>query len=108
MIKQGKEIRANAVEWRMGGVGIWLIDHDSEGRRTVAKPIEFEPFVEGSLLEPALHLSPERAQLLIDDLWAAGFRPTQGRQSDGVTAAQASHLADMRAIVASRLKIGLP
>ena len=108
MIRQGKEIRANSTAWDMDAVGVWLIDHDRDGNRMIAKPLEFEPFIQGSGLQPTLHLLPESAQVLIDDLWSAGFRPTQGRQSEGVTAAQAEHLADMRAIVADRLKVALP
>lgn len=75
-----------------------------------AKPIEFEAVGDGVCIthDPALTLSETAAQELIDELWNAGLRPTRGRQSEGVTAAQARHLEDMRALVFAKLKITQP
>ena len=49
-----------------------------------------------------------RAQRLMDELWTAGLRPTQGKQSEGVTAAQGRHLEDMRAIAFAKLEVAKP
>lgn len=57
---------------------------------------------------PTVEMRPEDAQRLMDDLWHAGLRPTQGKQSEGVTAAQQAHLNDMRAIVFAKLEIEKP
>lgn len=107
MIRQGKEVRAFANVYR-GGVGIWLLDYDEQGSRLIAKPIVYEHDDFREERPASIKLLDERAQQLIDDLWSAGLRPTQGRQSEGVTAAQARHLDDMRAIVADKLKVTLP
>lgn len=71
--------------------------------------VTFEKAEPGSIIErPSLSLSPEMAQSLMDDLWACGLRPTRGEQSEGVTAAQAAHLADMRALVFAKLGVPKP
>jgi hypothetical protein len=76
----------------------------------IAKPIEFEPHQEGTVApdRPALSLRQGEAQTLIDSLWSAGLRPTQGKQSEGVTAAQDRHLQDMRALAFAKLGVERP
>jgi hypothetical protein len=61
-----------------------------------------------SVDEPLLILATEDAQRLIDELWQAGLRPTQGKQSEGVMSAQASHLEDMRALAFAKLNVTKP
>jgi len=39
------------------------------------------------------------AQALMDDLWASGFRPTEGAGSAGAMGAVQQHLKDLRRIV---------
>ncbi len=48
--------------------------------------------------QPMLALSNEEAQQLIDELWRAGLRPTDGSGSAGAMAATQKHLEDMRKI----------
>ena len=45
------------------------------------------------------------AQILMDDLWSAGLRPTEGSGSAGSLAATQKHLEDMRTI--AFYKIGI-
>lgn len=78
------------------------------GRESVAAPIEFVPHERGTWAPEHLQLEQHEAQALIDTLWSAGLRPTQGRQSEGVTAAQDRHLQDMRAIAFAKLKVEPP
>ena len=47
----------------------------------------------------ALRLADCRAQELMDRLWTAGLRPTEGRGSAGALAATERHLEDMRKLV---------
>lgn len=47
------------------------------------------------------------AQVLMDDLWAAGLRPTEGSGSAGSLKATENHLNDMRKIVAKQLDISI-
>jgi len=49
--------------------------------------------------EPSLRLRLDEAQQLIDELWRAGLRPTEGSGSAGAMAAVERHLEDMRTLV---------
>ncbi len=53
------------------------------------------------------YIDSAEAQKLANDLWEAGIRPEQSKTGQGMTDAMARHLADMRAIVADRLKVPL-
>lgn len=53
----------------------------------------------GRATEPTFRLPFHAAQTLMDDLWAAGLRPTEGAGSAGAFQAQQKHLEDMRALV---------
>jgi hypothetical protein len=66
---------------------------------------ETKPFVE--CIEPICCLSKQAAQSLMDDLWKAGLRPTEGEGSAGSLAATQAHLGDMRKIVAVKLGVTL-
>lgn len=58
--------------------------------------------------EPLLTLKYQQAQELMEQLWAAGVRPTQAAGSIGQLAAVEKHLADMRALTAHVLQAKLP
>lgn len=60
---------------------------------------------EGLAPDPAFNIPVEAAQLLMDDLWMAGIRPTEGSGSAGSLAATQRHLEDMRTIAFEKLKI---
>lgn len=49
--------------------------------------------------EPTMNIQETEAQVLMDDLWAAGLRPTEGSGSAGAIAAVKFHLEDMRKLV---------
>lgn len=78
--------------------------------RATAKPLEFVAHEPGTVatVGPAIEFREGEAQALIDALWSAGLRPTQGKQSEGVTAAQDRHLQDMRAIAFAKLNVERP
>ena len=67
-----------------------------------------EKVTQGTFTDPTFRLMGGEAQALADSLWSAGYRPSQGKQSEGVTAAQGRHLEDMRAIAFDRLKVVAP
>lgn len=50
-------------------------------------------------LEPTFSLDYEQAQELIDSLWSAGLRPSEGSGSAGSLAATQRHLEDLRKLV---------
>ena len=69
------------------------------GRRAAALPVVFNEVEAGALIDPALRLTRDSAQELMDALWSAGLRPTEGSGSAGSLAATERHLADMRGIL---------
>lgn len=112
MIKQGYEIHAHRNPYRSDGVEIYITRYSDNGQRLIAvrsgDAMTWEELRPHDFHSPTLGLFPERAQELMDELWNAGLRPTQGKQSEGVTAAQSRHLEDMRAIAFERLKVEKP
>lgn len=89
-------------------IGIAIGQRGEDGRwEKMALPLRMEP-VGGNFLQEALSLSQEAAQVLMDDLWHIGIRPTSGKGSAGQLAAVSHHLGDMRAIVENKLKVKLP
>jgi hypothetical protein len=108
MILQGYDLGAYLMPWAGFDIGFMLVRYSETGQRENAVAIEWAPLSEGASTAPSFTLPPERAQRLMDMLWDAGMRPTQGKQSEGVTAAQARHLDDMRTICFSKLNIAAP
>ena len=51
----------------------------------------------------AMHLDLTEAQALMDRLWMAGLRPTEGSGSAGALLATQSHLMDMRTVAFAAL-----
>jgi len=79
------------------------------GKRAYPKEIVWEELGDSlPINEPLLSLATEEAQRLMDELWQAGLRPTQAKQSHGAFDAQGQHLADMRAIAFAKLKVERP
>jgi hypothetical protein len=106
----GLEARAWLQPWSHS-VAFYLLAKDEGGSPLVAEPVCWQPREsQERFLEPvpSFRLDAEAAQRLMDELWSCGFRPAQGKQSEGVTVAQERHLQDMRAIAFDRLKIDTP
>lgn len=97
------EIRAFLEHFRpRDGIDICIFDGDS-----VATSVTTEPYKPGEVLKPLLSIDGRQAQVLMDDLWACGLRPTEGSGSAGSLAATERHLADMRKIVEKKLGVTL-
>ena len=75
------------------------------GGEAVAQRITFAEQPEGKVLEPCIKLPFEAAQQLIDDLWNAGFRPANAKATDETTAAQRSHIEDLRSVTTRLLDV---
>ncbi len=105
-MKNRIEIRAER-EWMRNSIALHLFTESSgDGVGSVAKPIEFMTVEEGELFgEPLMRLKMDQAQQLMDELWRAGLRPTEGTGSAGAMAATERHLKDMQTIVMHSLKI---
>lgn len=50
-------------------------------------------------VEPTLTMTDDMAQQLMDNLWAAGLRPSDAKATPGALAATEKHLDDMRKLV---------
>ncbi len=60
---------------------------------------------EGLTPDQSFSLEIEAAQTLMDDLWNAGIRPTEGAGSAGAMLATQKHLADMRTLAFHKLGV---
>lgn len=96
------EIRARAEPYA-DAIGIFI-----QQGKSAARQIVMETMAEGEFRTPLVRLGIHEAQMLIDDLWSAGLRPTAGKQSEGMVSATEAHLRDMRAIAFAKLNIGQP
>lgn len=68
-----------------------------EDRKAISvQMVECKP---GDTVDPFLYLSREEAQNLVNQLYAAGIQPEQGKGSAGQLAAIKYHLEDMRKLV---------
>ena len=74
------------------GFGIWFKKGKDYGR-----PILFDDSKPGAYHSPSVILDDDQIQVLMDQLWAAGIRPTQ-EGTAGQLAATAYHLKDMRTL----------
>ena len=97
------EIRVQNAPW-YDGIEI-LITETTNGRRSVAKTVTLEEMKPGEYCEPTMSIKHKEAQQLIDELWQAGLRPTEGTGSAGSLKATERHLEDMRKIAFNKLKI---
>ena len=104
------KLRVHATrDFYTGGISLFIAHRSDDGAMYVAKPAEFERLEPGyASSNPILSLSIEDAQLIIDELWNVGLRPSEGTGSAGALAASERHLADMRAIAFHSLGVTKP
>ncbi len=93
------EIRAVSAPWHRG-VDLLIRHGDAVGVHVNMKKVESNVEV-----SPTVSIGINEAQTLMDDLWAAGIRPTEGSGSAGSLRATERHLSDMRKIVFNKLGI---
>lgn len=104
------ELRSQPTPFHMNGVSFLLMmggfreesDHYYVLRE---KDVVLEKQFVGNLGSPSFHLNQEEAQQLFDDLWLAGFRPTEGYKGPEAFVAQGEHLKDMRKMLFNKLGI---
>lgn len=87
------KIRMRKVDWE-AGVRFYI----HEGQKYVSKMI-FKNMNECEVIEDSGYMSNEDAQVLMDDLWNVGLRPTEGTGSAGAMAATQNHLKDLQRLV---------
>ena len=73
------------------------------------RPLKVEDFEEarlGTMPESTFSIDATAAQVLMDDLWGCGIRPSEGASSAGAMLATQNHLKDMRRLVFSLMGLG--
>jgi len=101
-------LRAHNAPWA-ACIEFQLDSHDElSNRHSIAQNVEFVEAIPGTRYEPLFSLDHDKAQVLMDDLWNAGLRPTEGKGSAGSLRATEKHLDDMRRIVFGHLKSDNP
>lgn len=88
-------IRAQSLPWKRG-IELAILSEDNKSR---VKEIILENHKPDMALEPSFQIDNDTAQILMDDLWNAGLRPTEGTGSAGALRAVERHLEDMRRLV---------
>ena len=96
---EGVKIRVNKPQW---GAGVEVLI--TQGDR-IAASITMEKHDQEAMCSPTFSIGETEAQELIDALWSAGFRPSEGSGSAGSLKATEKHLSDMRRIAMKSLEI---
>ncbi|MGJ8670875.1 MAG: hypothetical protein ACSHXK_15420 [Oceanococcus sp.] len=105
-MKEGLHVRAHYSPYA-DHVELLIGQADAHGHRDVVRELTFERVEPGSYLGPTTHIDLTAAQMLMDDLWNAGIRPTEGSGSAGSLKATERHLNDMRKIAGAKLNVAL-
>lgn len=91
-------------EFRRNKIALTVVDEDGN-HFAAAEPVVMKAVGENEVVNPALFMKPDEAQGLMDALWDAGLRPSEGSGSAGALLATQQHLKDMRAIVFKQLDV---
>lgn len=87
------------------GIDLYVGEFDRLGAMvSVAAPVVVAAHEDGAFVEPTISLRNDAAQLLMDELWRCGLRPTEGSGSAGSLAATERHLEDMKKVAFGLLK----
>ncbi len=86
-------------------IDIHIYSRDADGSLTVVTTMNVQRIAQGSAPPDGagLSLRMDEAQRLVDELWDAGLRPSEGSGSAGSLAATQKHLLDMRMIAFAAL-----
>jgi len=87
-----------------GTIALHMAERHEGGRLYAAQPLVFAEHKESMRTFPCLRLELDKAQLLMDELWGCGLRPSEGTGSAGSLAATERHLKDMQSIAKGLLK----
>ncbi len=96
-------VRAKAAPWA-NAVEIAAFGKLNNGDTKVAT-LQWETISENAEMKPLLTIRMDHAQVLMDDLWNAGVRPTEGVGSAGAMRAAEHHIADLRRVAFKALGI---
>lgn len=98
------KVRCQREPWR-DGVELMVVVGRPNGGISVAEPLTMRNVEPGEHFgEPTMRLHNDEAQILIDELWRCGLRPSEGTGSAGSLAATERHLKDMQSIAMGLLR----
>jgi len=95
------EMRAMPASW-WDGTEVMIRGRTFDGPYAYVKDIVLEE-IEQHTKPPSFTMTMRAAQVLMDDLWASGVRPTEKRQDGEALAAVREHLADMQRLVFTKI-----
>ena len=105
-IDKAIKMRARRADLSAGSdkIELYAFQKDSHTYST-ARKLELIQTERHVKLEPFIEIELHEAQILMDDLWEAGVRPTEGSGSAGAMKAVQNHLEDMRKITFKKIGI---
>lgn len=92
MIEDKLTVRA-FLNFPRGGIELYA-DVDHGERVAVAQPVSFEVRERNLIRDPMLVLTEQQCEALMSDLWNAGIRPKQAKDSTELVAALKHHRDD--------------
>jgi hypothetical protein len=96
-------VRAFRQPHRCDGIGLFIEDICRDKMMVIDGLLRFRELKSEEFYQPSpqpdVSLDMKAGQKLMDDLWDAGLRPSEGTGSAGSFAAQGRHLEDMRKLV---------
>lgn len=104
LLNYDDRVRAKGAAW-MNGVEIAVFSPRLANGGTKVATIQWETIAENAEMRPLLAMRVDQAQVLMDDLWNAGIRPTEGAGSAGAMRAAEHHIADLRRVAFKALGI---
>lgn len=103
MLDRCDHVRAKAAPWA-NSIEIAAFGKLPSGD-TKAAVVQWQTISEAAELPTLLALSIIQAQVLMDDLWNAGIRPTEGAGTAGAMRAAERHIEDLRTIAFRLLEV---
>lgn len=89
-------------------VHLALIARRDGVRVAFAESVTYRQLGDGVASRSFVEVTRDAARGLMDDLWAAGIRPTEFKHTEAATKAMAAHLEDMRTVAFAKLEIPKP
>lgn len=86
--------------WAMDGVKLHLFERLPDGKLSLLSGLVFKEYGATEMFEPSesINLPYATAQELMDELWQAGLRPSEGSGSAGSLRATENHLKDLQTL----------
>lgn len=99
----GLRVRAQASPW-WNNVEFLIRERREDGSWGIVRNLISEEHDPKIMAEPTFRLSREASQILMDDLWASGIRPSEALYPQGALKAMQAHLKDLQRLVFEKEK----